>query len=264
MKTKLLFSIFIVVPILLFSQKKKYMYFDQNWQMARSQVNTVYSCDCYVDQEDKFIGTFSCYNDKLDVLVKQYNFKSDVLHGKVVEFYENGAKKLEAEYFEGMPIGEWKEFDEDGVILLHRTFNEKSEIIRDYFQEKTPYDNAKSFTYKKEEPPIYTTACIMVKIDDQKYACSEKAINDYLGNPPVAEKLKSDPNYAGKTFECLLVFTISEKGIVTDAEIIKSTGDDFLDLVAQAHVLNMVPFESAKQYGVPISYNKDAQIIFKF
>ncbi|MFT5828390.1 MAG: hypothetical protein ACI9AB_001348, partial [Urechidicola sp.] len=44
----------------------------------------------------------------------------------------------------------------------------------------------------------------------------------------------------------------------------KSTGDDFLDLLAQAHILNMVPFESAKQYGLPIPYTQDAQIIFQF
>jgi len=45
---------------------------------------------------------------------------------------------------------------------------------------------------------------------------------------------------------------------------VQSTGDDFLDMLAQAHVLNMVPFESAKQYGVPINYTQEAKIVFQF
>lgn len=264
MKTKLMFSIFFVLPLLLFSQKKKYMYFDENWQIARNLERTLYTCDCYIDEAGKFMGKFSCYNDKLDVLVKEYHFKADVLDGTVKEYYEDGSVKLDAAYSDGMPVGEWKEFDEQGVLILHRTFNEKSELVRDYFQESTPYDNAMSFSHKKEEPPVYTTNCIRVKIEDQKYECSEKAIQAYLDNAPVPEVLKSDPSYAGKTFTCLLVFTISDRGIVTEAEIIQSTGDEFLDLLAQAHVLNMVPFESAKQYGVPIKYLYDAQIVFKF
>ena len=60
------------------------------------------------------------------------------------------------------------------------------------------------------------------------------------------------------------MFTINEKGIVDSAEIVQSSGDDFLDMLAQAHVLNMVPFESAKQYGVPVAHTKDAIIVFQF
>ena len=47
-------------------------------------------------------------------------------------------------------------------------------------------------------------------------------------------------------------------------KILKSTGDAFLDILAEAHVLNMIPFESAKQYGNPIKYWQDAQLVFQF
>ena len=49
-----------------------------------------------------------------------------------------------------------------------------------------------------------------------------------------------------------------------EVKIIKSTGDEFLDELVEAHVGNMIPFESAKEYGVPINFWKDGQIIFNF
>lgn len=264
MKTRFLFSTLLLVPVLLFAQKKKYMAFDEQWSISTSPENTYYSCNCYVNDAGKFIGKFRCYNIVLDALVKEYSFDNDVLHGEVKEYYNSGQLKLEAEYAEGLPIHEWKEYDEDGTIVLQRTFNEQSQIVQDYYQEQSPYDNAMAFSHKKEEPPIYTTDCIRVKVESQKYTCSEEALAAYLNNPPIPEIFKSNPNYSGRKFECLLMYTISEVGIVESAEIVQSTGDDFLDQLAQAHILNMVPFEAAKQYGVPVPFVKDAQIIFQF
>lgn len=264
MKLKFLFSVLLLLPLTLFAQKKKYMAFDEDWRISNSPENTVYSCNCYVNEADKFIGKFRCYHLVLDVLVKEYSFENDELHGEVREYFESGQIKLEAEYVKGLPINEWKEYDEQGALVLHRTFNEQSQLVQDYYQEETPFDNAMAISHSKEEPPIYTTDCIRLKIKSQQYACSEDAINEYLANPPIPDLFKSDPVYSGKNFECLLMYTINERGIVTSAEILQSTGDDFLDLLAQAHVLNMVPFESAKQYGVPIPYTKDAQIVFQF
>jgi antitoxin component YwqK of YwqJK toxin-antitoxin module len=264
MKTNFLFSLIILIPFSLFSQQKKYMAFDDEWRVATSPDNTFFSCNCFVNEADKFIGKFRCYNLKLEVLVKEYSFENDILHGVVKEYFENGQVKLEAEYMDGLPISDWKEYDEKGALVLHRTFNEQSQLVRDYFQDLTPYSQGMAFSHKKEELPIYTTDCIQVKIESQKYSCSDQAIADYLSNSPTPEALKKDPVYSGKKFECILMYTISEKGVVETAEVLKSTGDEFLDMLAQAHVLNMVPFESAKQYGVPIPYNKDARIIFQF
>lgn len=240
------------------------MAFDDEWREASSPDNTFYACDCMVNEADKFIGKFRCYNLKLEVLVKEYSFVNDILHGVVKEYFENGQVKLEASYADGLPINDWKEYDEKGELVLHRTFNEQSQLVRDYFQDLTPYGQGMAFSHTKEELPIYTTDCIQVKIESQKYSCSDQAIADYLSNSPTPEALKKDPLYSGKRFECILMYTISEKGLVETAEVLKSTGDEFLDMLAQAHVLNMVPFESAKQYGVPIPYNKDAHIIFQF
>lgn len=251
-------------PVFLLAQKKKYMAFDAEWRVASSPESTVYSCNCYVNEKDQFVGKFRCYHVHSDVLVKEYSFDNDVLNGPVNEYFDNGELKLDAEYKDGLPINEWKEYDEDGALVLFRQFNEHSQVVRDYFQEQSPYQSAMAFSHKKEEPPIYTTNCIRLKIDEQKYACSEEEIAKYLANPPLPGILRNDPLYAGKRWECTLLYTISEKGIVSDAEIVQSTGDDFLDMLAQAHVLNMVPFESAKQYGVPINYTQEAKIVFQF
>lgn len=264
MRLGTLVFILFALPFVLFAQKKKYMAFDELWRVSHNAETTVYSCNCYVNEQDQFIGKFRCYHVQLDMLVKEYTFDKDVLNGKVNEYYNNGQLKLDAEYKNGLPINEWKEYDEQGALILHRQFNEQSQIVQDYFQEQTPYESAMAFSHKKEEPPIYTTECIRLKIDNQKYACSEEEIAKYLANPPIPEIFKSDPQYAGKRFECVLLYTISEKGLVTVAEIIHSTGDAFLDMLAQAHVLNMVPFEAAKQYGVPINFTKEAKIVFQF
>lgn len=240
------------------------MAFDENWQIARNPALTVYTCECYADENGKFVGTFTCYHKELDVLVKEYHFNQDLLHGAVKEYYLNGQLRLEAEYDNGNPINNWNEFDENGVVVLHRSFASKSPLNSAYAMGTTPYDKVMAMSHKKEEPPIYTTECIRIKIDDQRYTCSDDAILAYLNNPPIPEFLKTDPNYMGKSFTCNLLYTLSESGIVTNVEIIQSTGDQFLDLLAEAHVLNMVPFEAAKQYGNPIVYNLDAQIIFKF
>jgi hypothetical protein len=240
------------------------MAFDENWQIARNPATIVYTCECYVDDANKFIGAFTCYHKSLDVLVKEYFFNNDVLHGSVKEFYLSGQIKLNAEYDNGGPVNEWMEYDEKGALVLERVFPDKTVLNEAYVLGTTPYDKAMAFSHKKEELPIYTSDCIRLKIEDQRYSCSDAAILKYLGNPPLPEVLKSDPAYLGKTFECVLLYTLSAKGIVNTVEIIKSTGDAFLDLLAEAHVLNMVPFESAKQYGLPIPYNLEAQIIFIF
>jgi len=262
MRISLLVHFFLLFPILSFAQNKKYMAFDENWQIARTPELAVYACECYTDENGKFIGTFSCYHSVMDVLVKEYHFDGDILHGSVKEFYLNGQLKLDAEYQEGNPINSWIEYDENGDVILQRSFVSSSTLSNSNAMNTTPYEM--SMSRKKEEPPIYTTDCIRIKIDDQKYSCSDLAIQSYLNNPPIPDVLKNDPNYSGKSFVCNLLYTLSEKGIVTNAEIIKSTGDAFLDLLAEAHVLNMVPFEAAKLYGIPIPYNMRAQIIFKF
>ena len=264
MRISFLVHLFLLFPILSFAQTKKYMAFDENWQITRTPSLTEFTCECYVDQESKFIGAFTCYHKELDLLVKEYHFNRDILHGTVKEFYLNGQIKLDAEYQEGNPVNSWKEYDENGDIVLQRSFTTTSGLNKGYSMTSTPYENAIALSHKKEEPPIYTTECIRLKIEDQRYICSQAAIATYLNNPPIPEVLKNDPNYSGRIFECNVLYTLSEKGIVTNVEIIKSTGDDFLDLLAEAHVLNMVPFEAAKQYGIPIPYNLDAEIIFYF
>ena len=247
------------------AQTRKLLSFDADWQVVTSDVKTVFKCDCFVDDKDKLIGAFDCTHLESGQLVKKYQFQNNILHGKITEYYTDGTLKLEAEYNKGLPINEWKEYDEQGRIKLHRTFDEQSRITKDYFQDNTPYDKALALNVgKKEEPPIYQTKCMSLKIDGQKYECSEAAILAYLANPPIPPTYKTDPNFAGKSIECLFQFRINNEGEVDEVKIIKSTGDEFLDILVEAHVLNMLPFESAKQYGTPIHYWKDGQIIFKF
>lgn len=260
-----LVSIFIFVGVICFAQTKKVLTFDKYWEITTSPAKMAYNCDCYVDEREKLIGPFECVFIENGQVVKKYNFLNNILHGKITEYYIDGTLKLEAEYNKGLPINEWKEYDEFGRIKLNRTFDEQSRITKDYFQAETPYDKAVSlYAAKKEEPPIYKTECIQLKIDQQKYDCTESKLTEYFSNPPIPPSYKTDPNFAGKSIECLFQFRINDKGIVDDIKFIQSTNDEFLDQLVEAHVMNMLPFESAKQYGKPIHYWKDAQIIFNF
>lgn len=248
-----------------YAQTRKVLSFDQYWQISNSPKYTEFRCDCFVDDKEKLIGPFECIHIETGEIVKKYNFKNDILHGIISEYYIDGTIKLEAEYDNGLPINEWKEYDEFGRIKLHRTFDETSRVIKSYHQTETPYDKAVALNAgKKEEPPIYKTECIRLKIDQQKYDCTEKELTAYFANPPTPPTYKNDPNFAGKSIECLFQFRINNKGVVDEIKIIKSTGDEFLDQLVEAHVMNMLPFESAKQYGTPIHFWKDGQIIFNF
>lgn len=252
---------FIILPVFLYSQKKTTLFFDINWNAPSSASMRAYYCECYMIENKILHGFFICYNHKTDQLVKKYNFEENRLHGNVEEYHQNGNLKLKATYNKGLPIGEWKEWSEDGTLLKHKTFDEESRIKKDYFTEKE-FDSkiAMGESLKKEEPPVYYSKCILKKIDDEKYKCSNNAMLEYYRNPP------KPPSYLNRNeiFITKLKYLLSDKGIVEDVEIIESSGDAYLDELASIHVLNMIPFESAKQYGMPINYWIEADIIFNF
>jgi len=265
MKKSIVLFVAISIHLLLYTQDTKLLHFDEAWQVVAENAATVYKCNCTVNAYDQLNGPFVCIHIESGQVVKEYLFKNNVLHGKIKEYYPSGVLKLEAEYNNGTPINFWKEYDENGRITLDRNFNENSQTTQDYFTNDTPYEKAIYEYYgKKEELPIYETDCIALEIEEQRYICSEERVLAYLANPPIPPSYKNDPAFAGKSIECLFQFRINNKGIVDAVKIIKSTGDDFLDELVEAHVLNMLPFEAAKKNGVPIHYWKDAQIIFKF
>lgn len=262
-KAKLSFF-FLFISSFLLAQQQKTLLFNQNWQSATSR-DAYYKCECYTDSYNKLQGAFNCFEIRTNKLVKQFNFTDDKLDGEAKEYYAEGTLKLEATYKNGLPVGEWYEYDEKGRIKLHRTFDDESRIIKDFNQkELTPYEKLQVDRAKKEEPPIYTSECLRLKIDQQKYDCSEQAIINYISNPPIPPQYKNSTAFAGKTIQCVLSFRINDKGIVDETEILETTGDTFLDELAKAHVLNMVPFEAAKEYGEPINFWKDVIINFSF
>lgn len=256
---------FLLISACSFAQSEKVLLFDKTWQTAPNYKEAYYHCSCFFDNLNRLQGPFNCYTVSSDALVKQYNFLDDKLHGEIKEFYENGAIKLLATYQVGLPVGDWIEYDEKGREKLKKSFDDKSRIKDGFYQETSAYDKQVGFNFaKKEEPPIYSQECMLKKIDEQKYLCSDEAIQDYLSNPPIPPSYKNNPALSGKTIQCVLSFRINDKAIVDDVEIIESTGDAFLDELAKAHVLNMVPFESAKEYGTPINFWKDVIINFTF
>lgn len=255
------FIFFIFFQSSLFAQQKTTLFFDANWNAPKTSAAKVFYCECYMFENKTLHGPFFCYNQKTRDLVKRYFFEENRLHGDIEEYYEDGSIKLQATYSKGLPIGEWMEWSSDGNLVKHKTFDDKSRIKKDYFTEKE-FDHkiAMGQSFKKEEPPIYGSECLMKKLDEEKYKCSDKAMFKYYNNPPMP------PSYLnrGIKFITKLKYLLSDKGSVEDVEIIESSGDAYLDELASIHVLNMIPFESAKQYGMSINHWVNAEIIFNF
>ena len=253
--------LFIFFQSFLFAQQKTTLFFDANWNAPKSAATKVFYCECFMFEDKTLHGPFICYSQKTGDLVKRYYFEENRLHGDIEEYHEDGSIKLQATYNKGLPVGEWKEWSKDGELVTHKTFDENSRIKKDYFTEKEfDYKIAMGQSFKKEEPPIYGSECLMKKLDEEKYKCSDKAMFKYYNNPPMP------PSYVdrGVKFITRLKYLLTDKGSVEDVEIIESSGDAYLDELASIHVLNMIPFESAKEYGMPINYWIAADIVFDF
>lgn len=257
-----LIFLLLILPCLTLAQQKVYIHFDSNWQKAVTESMVMYTCECYKNEAGQYDGPFTCFDNVTDDVVKAYNFVDNKLDGKVEEFHKDGSLKLLASYHKGLPVGEWKEWDQFGELIVHRTFDENSRMLKDYFVEETLYNAAVGMSNIKEEPPIYSSKCILTRIKEEKYKCSNAALLEYYRNPPLPPEYLETRK--GASYITKLKYELSDRGAVMDVEIIESSGDAFLDDLAQIHVLNMVPFESAMQYGTPINYWIEADIIFAF
>lgn len=253
--------LFLFLHTILFAQQKTTLFFDANWNAPKSAATRAFYCECFMFENKTLHGPFICYNQKTGDLVKRYYFEENRLHGDIEEYHNDGSLKLKATYNKGLPVGEWKEWDEEGELVIHKTFDDNSRIKKDYFTEKEfDYKIAMGESYHKEEPPIYGSKCLLKKLDKERYKCSDIAMADYYQNPPIPPSYKN----SGAIFITKLKYLLSDKGIVEEVEILESCGDTYLDELASIHVLNMIPFESAKEYGMPINYWIPAEIIFNF
>ncbi len=244
--------------------QNKLLYFNDGWEQVAYEDLATYYCECTLDKNELLQGLFICYNIQSGTILKKYTFENNLFNGEVIEFYNNGNVKLKAEYNLGVPINNWIQWDELGDTIFYRSYTNDKVELKQNNSKVTPYEELQNKYKKPSEPAIYGTECLKLDIEDQRYTCSDSTMNNFFLNAPVPPQYKTMPQYIGKQITCKLHFFISKKGIVDDAEILESTGDQFLDELALAHVLNMVPFEAAKSYGMPIGSWKEATLVFNF
>ncbi len=259
----LVFVLFLL-PIMSFAQQKKYMNFDENWQLSSSKYTQFYQCESYVLENGAMDGPFTCFKYGTDTLVKKYQFTNNVLDGEIFEYHNDGSLKLSAFYKTGVPIKEWKEWDLEGNLVVDKSFDEDGILTKDKNAKKMTEYEKLYFGSKKFEAPIYTTACILKKFDEQKYQCSQEALEAFYKVPPLPPSYFTNVKFANKIFYVKLKYKISEKGKIDDVKIIETSGDAFIDELAEVHMFNIMPFESAKEYGNPIKYWKEAVLEFNF
>lgn len=247
-----------------FSQQKKYKNFDVNWEQSTSKHNIAYQCECYVLETGALDGPFKCYIAETDTLIKSYNFVNNILNGEILEYYRNGNLKLEAFYDKGIPIKTWKEWNETGELVVDKMFSDEGKYLGNK-NEKQPSEYEKMyFGSKKFEAPIFTTTCIVKNLETLQYSCSDTAMLAYYNTPPLPPNYFNNIKFSGKQFQVKLKYQLSELGKVDTVIIIETSGDAFLDDLAETHILNMMPFEAAKEYGNPIKYWIEAILNFKF
>ncbi len=140
---------------------------------------------------------------------------------------------------------------------------QNSSIILKDKKEFSSYEKS-YFGVIKFESPVYMSECILKKNDTEKHRCSDAAMLAYYNYPPLPPSYFEDARFIGKSITVKLKYLLSEKGKVITTKILKSSGDAFLDDLAATHVLNMIPFESAKEFEYPIKYWIPADIIFNF
>ena len=179
------------------------------------------------------------------------------------EYYEDGSVKLHAFYKKGTPVEEWKEWNREGNLVVDKTFDDNSKILKDKKKQLSEYEKM-YFGTKEFEPPVYSTDCILKTFDSQKNKCSDEAMLEYYKHPPLPPSYLNNASLSGKTVIVKLKYQISEDGKVIDFKIIETSGDVYLDDLAGTHVLNMIPFESAKNFENPIRHWIEAEIQFIF
>lgn len=261
------FSLIVVLTslsLMSFGQQKKYMNFDRNWEKSTSKNSIFYSCECYVLESGAIDGPFKCFIAETDTLIKSYNFLNNVLNGEILEYHRNGILKLEAFYDKGIPINSWKEWNITGELVVDKSFSKDGKFLGNR-NEKQPSEYEKMyFGSKKFEPPIFTSICITKSIEAYKYTCSDTAMLAYYNTPPLPPDYFNNIKFSGKDFQVKLKYQLSEKGKVDTVIILETSGDAFLDDLAETHILNMVPFEAAKEFGNPIKYWIEAILNFRF
>lgn len=259
---KIITLLYLTVPLYCFSQQKRKVFFDELWQVSSSKQSQYYICECAVLDNGAYDGPFTCFTIGTDAKVKVYNFSNNVLDGEIKEFYEDGSTKLHAFYNMGLPIQTWKEWDRDGNLVVDKTFDENSIILKDK-KKLTDYEKM-YFGEKDFEAPVFMTECILKQNEKEKYICSDEAMLAYYKHPPLPPSYLSNANFIGKTIVVQLKYELSEDGKVINTKIIESSNDAFLDELAEIHLLNMIPFEAAKRFENPINYWIDAEVIFDF
>lgn len=256
--------VFVVWQSILFAQQKKYLNFDHNWTMSSSKYNQYYQCECYMLENGALDGPFTCFKIGTDTLVKNYYFQNNILDGEVYEYFDNGALKLMAKYDKGTPIEQWKEWNIDGELVVDKTFDDNGKFTGDKNQKKLSEYEKMYFGSIPFEEPIYTSDCILKVTDKAKYECSEEALNRFYNTPPLPPSYFNDIKFSGKEFQVKLRYQLSEKGKVDSVYVLETSGDAFLDDLAETHILNMMPFEAAKEYENPIKYWMEAILFFRF
>lgn len=240
------------------------MNFDKNWQLSSSKFLQYYQCETYMLENGALEGPFTCYIKGTDTLVKTYFFSNNILDGEVYEYHDNGKRKLIAKYDKGRPVESWKEWNLAGELVVDKTFDENAKITKDKNKKILSEYEKLYFGSKAFEAPIYTSECILKRVENLKYECSEEALNKYYKTPPLPPSYFNDERFSGKEFKVNLKYQLSEKGKVDSVIILKTSGDTFLDDLAETHILNMMPFEAAKEYENPIKYWIEAVLYFRF
>jgi len=116
MKSVLLSLLFLIAPVLTFSQENdKTIYFDSSWKEAKASNHTYYRVIKDYSQDKEFYAIEDYYKSgKLQMTGKSSNREKLVQEDEFTYYFENGNKKIVANYKNGVITGKYSVWYEDG------------------------------------------------------------------------------------------------------------------------------------------------------
>jgi hypothetical protein len=95
------------------------------------------SCTGYYVKDE--LKKVICFSDKRDTILKE-DYENDEIHGKSIQFYENGNVKVEGQYYHGWPTEIWKEYYSSGVLKSFRYYNPELDSFNLFYEKE--YDES--------------------------------------------------------------------------------------------------------------------------
>lgn len=219
----ILLAIGLFFSVTSWSQKKDYL--NSEFQIIESEDMAAYTRTRTKNSEGGFDVAVNFSGGQVFMTGKYQDEALEIRHGHFVFYSQNGNKQTEGDYHQGMKVGTWKRWDEEGAPLPSRT----------YANAPAEKDIAKELSNKATTPASFSDFDGYV---DQNLKYPEKAI------------------MSGTKGTVYVQLTINTEGDVKNPKISQGVSPE-LDAAAMQFIMGMPKWTPAQRNGS----NIDSEVI---